>query len=528
MIVATGSTTIHAPKRKFLAEKGLNYLIFAFASSLYLLPFMRLARLGTDEGTLVYGAVRIVQGQVFARDFFEVMGPGTFYWLAMFFKLFGTTFVATRVCLFLTSLGTALLIYVLTRRLCRKYQLLPCVILFGTYFSGQWPAISHHVDSNFFALLSVACVVLWQKTHKNILLIGVGIVAGATTSFHQPKGMLLLASILLWLWMQRQNLPVSISAFGLIIGGYCSSIGIILAYFRSQSALWDLIYANFVWPFKHYGAVNNVAYAQGIFTFYWDPWVIPKNGFNWSIGMAAILITPFLFVAALPPLLLIQGARSKWNAVRAEVMLYWLCGWALWLAEFHRRDISHLVFGSPLLVILCVHLMVERRERIADLSLQILSISACCLACINLFLVLTARPFMTRVGSVAMFKSDPVLTYLNNHMASGEKIFAYTYSPMYYFLSSTTNPTRYSILMYGYNTRSQFEEVIHALEQSRVRYVLWDTVQEERDLRLFFPSVNLVRQDERIIEPYLKAHYTVVWAEKGVLVMERMGESHAE
>lgn len=46
---------------------------------------MRVVRLGTDEGSLVYGAVRIVHGQVFARDFFEVIGPGTFYWLAMFF-----------------------------------------------------------------------------------------------------------------------------------------------------------------------------------------------------------------------------------------------------------------------------------------------------------------------------------------------------------------------------------------------------------------------------------------------------------
>ena len=47
-----------------------------------------------DEGLLVSGAVRIVHGQVFARDFFEVVGPGTFYWLALFFKLFGVTFVA--------------------------------------------------------------------------------------------------------------------------------------------------------------------------------------------------------------------------------------------------------------------------------------------------------------------------------------------------------------------------------------------------------------------------------------------------
>ena len=53
----------------------IPYLIFALCASLYFLPFMRLLLQETDEGILVYGAVRIVHGQVFARDFFEVVGP---------------------------------------------------------------------------------------------------------------------------------------------------------------------------------------------------------------------------------------------------------------------------------------------------------------------------------------------------------------------------------------------------------------------------------------------------------------------
>ena len=109
---------------------------------------MRLLLQTPPEGLLVYGAVRIVHGQVFARDFFEVVGPGTFYWLALFFKLFGVTFAATRICLFVTSLGTGLGMYFLSRRICSKYQILPCILLAGTYFGTLWPTISHHVDSN--------------------------------------------------------------------------------------------------------------------------------------------------------------------------------------------------------------------------------------------------------------------------------------------------------------------------------------------------------------------------------------------
>src|SRR3954453_11399734 len=107
MTVIAASSTACMPKSIAPAGRIRSFLLFTLCACLYILPFMRLYMLGTDEGTLDYGAVRVVQGQVFARDFFEVIGPGTFYWLAAFFKLFGVSFLATRICLFLTSLGTA-------------------------------------------------------------------------------------------------------------------------------------------------------------------------------------------------------------------------------------------------------------------------------------------------------------------------------------------------------------------------------------------------------------------------------------
>jgi hypothetical protein len=81
----------------------------------------------------------------------------------------------------------------------------------------------------------------------------------------------------------------------------------------------------------------------------------------------------------------------------------------------------------------------------------------------------------TRAGSVAMFNEDPVLTYLDHHVAPGTEIYASPYCPMYYFLSATKNPTRHSILLYGYNTPPQFRSVVETLQLRRVRYVLWDS-----------------------------------------------------
>src|SRR5215472_13964116 len=98
------------------ASRQLPYIAFILCAGLYLLPFMRVLLPAEDQGTMLYGAVRVMEGQLPSRDFFEVMGPGTFWWLALFLKLFGTNWFATRVSLMVTSLATATLMYVLTRR----------------------------------------------------------------------------------------------------------------------------------------------------------------------------------------------------------------------------------------------------------------------------------------------------------------------------------------------------------------------------------------------------------------------------
>ena len=516
--------SLHAPAQKSSARPYIPYVLFALCAAVYLLPFMRLVFLGSDEGTLVEGAVRILHGQVFARDFFEVMGPGTFYLLAGFFKLFGTTFLVARIWLFVTSLGTGLSMYFLSRRVCGRYQILPPPLLVSVYFSTMWPMVNHHVDSNFFALLSVVCIVLWQEKRKNSLLVGAGVLAGVTTCILQPKGMLLLLALFVWLWVQgrrRLTLPFSVV---LVAGGYCSVVGLTLLYFWSHDALWDLIYMNFVWPSQNYGTVNTIPYATGILQF-WTHWAIPIHGVRWLTPLGVVLITPFLLVAALPALVPVLGIPHGKDNLRPKLLLYWLCGWALWLSEFHRRDIAHLTAGSPLLIILCVYLLVEYQRKIADWLLQFLAIGAGALAAVNLFIVLCAQSVPTRVGPVGMFKSDQALAFLDSHAAAGSEIFAYPTCPMYYFLSATTNPTRYSLLLYNYNTPSQFQDAIRVLDRHKVKYVIWDTTVETKAAP-YFSAAMYRPAGGLLMEPYLESHYRLVKEVDGLRIMERKADNY--
>ncbi|MES2222304.1 MAG: hypothetical protein V4587_15215 [Acidobacteriota bacterium] len=479
-----------------------------------------MVRIGTDEGTLVYGAVRIVQGQVFARDFFEVMGPGTFYWLAAFFKLFGVTFLAARICLFVTSLGTFILMYFLSQRVCGRYQFLPALLLVGAYFSTIWPMVNHHVDSNFFGLLSIALMVLWRQKSRNVLLFAAGAVAGITTCIIQPKGILLLLAFIGWIWIQQRSQSGWWLSTLRIMVGYCGVLGLTGLYFWSHGALRELLYMNFIWPSQHYSKVNVVPYALGLRQ-YWSHWTIQPHGLPWMVPLAIILFVPYLLAAVLPALVPLLGLPLRADNLRPQILLYWLCGWAMWLSEIHRRDIGHLVAASPLLIILCIHFLVEYRAKIANSVLQFLAVCAGSLAAVNLLLVFSAPSVHTRAGNVAMFKKAPALEFLDSHLAPGTTMFAYPYSPMYYFLSGTNNPTRYSLLVYNYNTPSQFLDVIQTLDREKVKYVLWNTkFYATADIFNFAPAAKR-SSSSLILEPYLESHYRVVADFNGMRIMER-------
>jgi len=499
------------------------YCLFALCAGLCLLPLMRTLFIRSDEGIFLDGGARIVHGQVFARDFFEIMGPGSFYWVAAFFKLFGVTFFAARLSLFIPLVGTAITIYFLSRKICARYQSIPCILLAGPYFGLLGQVESHHVDSNFFALLAVACVVLWQSTSRNSLLFLAGILAGATTCILQPKGALVLFAILVWLLLQRTHPKSILFQMSLAAGGFAAVMALILAYFSTRGALGSLYYADIVFPSQSYGAANVVPYAQGIHEI-WAFFVSQPGGLKWPAPIAAIMIAPALLIAALPALLLILAATYKWKAISPEVLLYWLCGGALWLSEFHRRDIHHLAYGSPLLIIVCVHMLSQMRIKFAHISVMTAAACGLCLAAFNSLVAVAVPAIQTPVGRAAVFGegSVPVLNFLDSHLHGGEDTFIYPCSPVYYFLSGATNPTPFSCLFYGQNTSAQFHTVVDILEQRQVRYVVWDT--------LLLPSLasegamqgsTPKNPDQLILEPYLQSHYTVVDNANGILVMER-------
>src|SRR5579871_4317806 len=344
-------------------SKRLPYLLVAVSAIVYFLPFLGVLSHQGDEGTLIAGAVRVAEGQLPFRDFFEAMGPGTFYWLALFFKLLGTTWLATRICLLLTTVGITLALFYLARRLRCGLEIVP-VIFFVAVSYHNWNAISHHNDSTLCALLSFAAFVFWTEQPRAAMLFLAGAGAGLTTWIMLPKGVLLCLSFVLLLAILYRG-RTRWRALLTLMGGYVLVVASVLAWFWRAGGLSNLVYASLLWPLANYGGTNAVPYGLEFRALYWDSFTA---SFGPAIG--AFLSVPFLAALGLPVALAILCSRYWRVAFTRFTLPYWIAGAALWLSEMHRKDLPHIVHGSPLLIILAFYLCRQAQGRLARSSLQ--------------------------------------------------------------------------------------------------------------------------------------------------------------
>lgn len=493
----------------------------------YLLPLTQvLYRIG-DDGSVIYGAQRVSEGAIPGRDFVEVMGPAAFCYLGLFFKVFGAAWQVTRLQLLLTGVASIAALYVIARSVLSESAAAFCWLFLLTLGMPVMPTDSHHWDSNLFAILALWSYLRLEKTLHYKWAAGAGLLAGITSCFMPAKGLYLLAAFIMSATLGRSRSKWQLVAF--MLTGY-AFVGIaIIGTFWQAGALKDLVYANVTFPLSSYGRINAVPYAQFLasvacmpaFQVFSATWALP--GFI----CAGLSLIPFLIIAVLP--LLSAGAMTMWM-VKIEKRIRWsplvaifLAGLALWVSEMHRRDAFHLLFGSPFLLIA----LFGSAPPIMPAWLRKAS-SLAIIAGLAVFATLNfmtntrgIRRVETRRGSIASAADDDALRFLCTSVKPREYVFIYPYQPMYYYLADVRNPTRYSILLYGYNTPAQFSEVIQDLESKRVPWVLWDTVAYGDNMRFSFPAYRHPSADKLLLEQYFQRRYESIGLKSGFRILRR-------
>src|SRR6266581_295096 len=153
-------------------------------SYLFLLFSMDLNLNVYDEGIVLYGANRILKGDIPYRDFWTSYGPGQYYALATLFKVLGSSVLLERAWDILLRAGIAVIAYSQVKRyagmwfaIAAWFTALVALSYFKSYAFPMFPAL-------LFTLLSISTLSATLKDTSNIAsLFRAGCLVGLSTLF---------------------------------------------------------------------------------------------------------------------------------------------------------------------------------------------------------------------------------------------------------------------------------------------------------------------------------------------------------
>src|SRR5437016_4920787 len=243
-------------------DPGLASAIFLLAVG-YLWLFRRYTFIEPDEGIILQGAQRILRGEVLYRDFFSFFTPGSYYFVALIFKIFGSSIIVARTALVLIGATFSVITYLLARRVCsRESSLFVAGLVTATTLPYRF-LVLHNWDSTLWACLALysAIRVVEQGQTKWAFLLGFFV--SITTLFEQSKGaglcIGLLGGFALIYALKLRPLFNRWHVYAAMLG-FALPLTITIAYFIRQHAFASMI-ADWLWPLQHYSGANRVPYG---------------------------------------------------------------------------------------------------------------------------------------------------------------------------------------------------------------------------------------------------------------------------
>jgi 4-amino-4-deoxy-L-arabinose transferase-like glycosyltransferase len=478
-------------------EKVIAVLLL-LVSFAYLYFFRRYTTMEPDEGIILQGAQRILHGQVLYRDFFSFFTPGSYYLLALLFKIFGSSILVARTALAVFGGVYSVVTYLLARRACSRGSALFVAGLVTLTTLPYRFLVLHNWDSTLWACWALYCAVRLQESPRWKWAFGTGSFASLTLLFEQSKGAGLIFGLCVGLTavvlmnrekMNREKLLLNGSQLTGLALGLVWPFVVTLAYFGAQHGLSSML-ADWFWPLQHYSAANRVPYG-------YQNWSESTRHALFGTGspgmrvLKAVAISPCLLIPVLPPIaigLLVYWIVQAWRqrAPQAKCAYYVLIGAALsgllLSVVIVRADIIHFMYLQPLFCVVLAWIVDGR-----DIPGRVFkAVSPFLNAYVAIAFLVFSMPLLmravrapykveTRRGVIMMPANDTVVEYVQAQVAPGETILVYPYLPLYYYLTETYSPTRYEYFQPGMNTHEQSQEMVAQLVSGRVRWVVFES-----------------------------------------------------
>ncbi|MBA3915451.1 MAG: glycosyltransferase family 39 protein [Acidobacteriales bacterium] len=457
---------------------------------LYLTLFLRYSAADPDEGIILQGAQRILQGQVPYRDFFSFYTPLSYYWFALLLRLFGNRIEVARASLAFFGAVFALFTYVVSRRVCSYRTALLTGTVVGVVTMPYRFLVLHNWDSTFWACLAIYAGLRLVESQNTRWAFLAGSLVAITGLSEQSKGvglfLGLVAGYLLVAWLAPKGAAVVQDGLAFAAGGAWPTL-VVLAYFARQGAVTAMLQGWF-WPTRHYSAANHVLYGS-------QNWsdktraLLFSSGTMLSRAIKLAAVTPCFLVPVLPILAGVLLVYWTWRGYVRDAeprrMSYYLFLTSVILGMLVsvvmvRPDIVHFMYLLPLFAVVLAW-FVDGRDIPGTLYPSIRPVFATVViggfALMSLGWPLVAlkaatQEQVTRRGSITSLQEDEVVSFIQSHALPGERILVYPYLPLYYYLTGTRSPGAYEYLQPGMSTSEQVEGMLRDLKAHPVRVVL--------------------------------------------------------
>jgi Dolichyl-phosphate-mannose-protein mannosyltransferase len=471
-------------------ERYIALIVF-FLSFLYLCLFRRYSGVDPDEGIILQGAQRILDGQVLYRDFFSFFTPGSYYFIALVFRIFGDSYLVAHTALAFLGAALSPITYLLARRVCsRQTSLLVTALMTLTAVPWRF-LIIHNWDSTFWASLALYCAVRLLESPTVKWAFAAATFVSLTALFEQSKGAGLLLGlgtgfvIIAFSSMERKCLSrnqLLAIALGLLWPFLITAI-----YFAAHDSLTTML-ASWFWPLQHYSGANRVPYGYDNLT---------GNARDRIFGTASLGLRLFAmlifsartwvpFVPFVALVLLVRLTFRRWRRMSVGpdwahyVLVSATISGLLLSVAISRADYLHFVYLHPIFFLILAWLL-DGRDIRHPLFVRIAPIIGLCISMSLLAmagqLLLTIRGvyrMSTRRGAITMPNPDKVITSVQSQVAPGERMLIYPYNSTYYYLTQTYSPTRFDFYQPGMHTEEQLQEMLAEFSARPTRVVLYE------------------------------------------------------
>ena len=257
-----------------LKERRL-FLFALIISILFLYGSINISYNMYDEGIVVYGASRILKGDMPYRDFWTMYAPGQFYTVAFLFKIFGENLFVTRVYSATINLLIVLLVYFIVRKVSDERLALLSLVL-STLWMGGWGLFysSPTPSGTFWSLLGIYFVIDFLCTEKISSLFTGGIITGIGAIFrHDIGGYTFIASTIVilfyaYLKISDRSIKDTIKLWGRYLAGTVAGFLPFAIYFLVNVPFGEIIYDLIIFPGRVFLRVRDLPYPGFGFNLY--------------------------------------------------------------------------------------------------------------------------------------------------------------------------------------------------------------------------------------------------------------------